>query len=44
LQSNKGAVSGFKTDKPLSDKLNELSKAKGTTLFMTLLAAFKVLL
>jgi amino acid adenylation domain-containing protein len=44
LQSNKGAVSGFKTDKPLSDKLNELSKAKGTTLFMTLLSAFKVLL
>jgi amino acid adenylation domain-containing protein len=44
LQSTKGAVAQFKIDKTQTEKLNQLSKQQGTTLFMTMLAAFKVLL
>ena len=42
--STHGASLGFVIDKELSGKLQALSKAEGTTIFMTLLAAFKVLL
>jgi amino acid adenylation domain-containing protein len=44
LQSTKGAVAQFKIDKSQTEALNQLSKQQGTTLFMTMLAAFKVLL
>ncbi|WP_066501828.1 non-ribosomal peptide synthetase [Abyssisolibacter fermentans] len=46
MQNNKnvGAVYEFSISKQLSDILKELSRKKGTTLFMTLLAAFKTLL
>ncbi|WP_018612579.1 non-ribosomal peptide synthetase [Segetibacter koreensis] len=44
VQSTKGAVEGFLIDKQLGEQLKTLSKQQGTTLFMTLLAAFKVLL
>ena len=40
----RGASYPFALSKPLTDALNELSRREGTTLFMTLLAAFKVLL
>jgi len=42
--SNRGASKDFFIDKKLSTQLQLLSQQKGTTLFMTLLAAFKVLL
>ena len=42
--SNRGALLRFSIDKFLSDQLHALSKQESTTLFMTLLAAFKVLL
>ena len=44
IQSTKGAVKGFRIDKELSEQLQVLSQQQGATLFMTLLAAFKVLL
>ncbi|GAA3937003.1 amino acid adenylation domain-containing protein [Chitinophaga oryziterrae] len=44
VQSTRGAVSWFRFDKKLSDQLKVLSQQQGATLFMTLLAAFKVLL
>ncbi|MCB0726366.1 MAG: amino acid adenylation domain-containing protein, partial [Ignavibacteriae bacterium] len=44
VQSIRGAVYGFSIDKELSEAIKKLSKEKGTTLFMTLLAAFNVLL
>ncbi|HMQ67796.1 MAG TPA: non-ribosomal peptide synthase/polyketide synthase, partial [Ignavibacteria bacterium] len=44
IQSNKGAIELFNIDKELSGKLQSLSQKQGATLFMTLLAAFKVLL
>jgi amino acid adenylation domain-containing protein len=44
IQSNRGASSTATFDIELTTNLNELSRQKGTTLFMTLLAAFKVLL
>jgi len=44
IQSSRGATIGFKMDKDLSDHLVSLSHQQGTTLFMTLLAALKVLL
>ncbi len=44
IQSTRGAALNFKLDKNLSDQLFALSKNYGATLFMTLLAAFKVLL
>ena len=42
--SNRGAWLEFNIDKLLSDELQTLSMQERTTLFMTLLAAFKVLL
>ncbi|HEX6719581.1 MAG TPA: amino acid adenylation domain-containing protein [Pyrinomonadaceae bacterium] len=44
IHSYRGAHLSFKLSSNLTRKLNELSKAEGVTLFMTLLAAFKVLL
>ena len=44
VQSTKGAVKKFNIEKELSDQLQELSKSQGTTIFMTLLTVFKVLL
>ncbi|HLO86301.1 MAG TPA: amino acid adenylation domain-containing protein [Nostocaceae cyanobacterium] len=44
IQSNNGATHSFQLSKPLTDQLKELSKQEGVTLFMTLLATFKVLL
>jgi amino acid adenylation domain-containing protein len=44
VQSAKGAVRRFDIDKELSSRLQELGQQYGATLFMTLLAAFKVLL
>lgn len=43
-QSTKGAMSTFLVDKKLADALQTLSQQQGTTLFMTILAAFKVLM
>jgi amino acid adenylation domain-containing protein len=42
--SYRGAQLGFRFDTGLSQSLRELSQSEGATLFMTLLAAFKVLL
>jgi non-ribosomal peptide synthetase component F len=44
VQSIKGAIAGFSLEKDLSVQLQLLSQQEGATLFMTLLAAFKVLL
>lgn len=44
VQSHHGANLPFKLPSHLSDGLQELSRREGVTLFMTLLAAFKVLL
>ncbi|PSL44995.1 amino acid adenylation domain-containing protein [Chitinophaga niastensis] len=44
IQSSRGALYRFNLDKELSDQLKEMSKQQGTTLFMTTLAAFKILL
>jgi NRPS condensation-like uncharacterized protein len=44
VQSTKGASVSFTVDKELTGKFHELSQKQGTTMFMTLLAAFKVLL
>ena len=44
VQSSKGAIHSFHIDKKLSDKLHELGQERGATLYMTLLAAFNVLL
>ena len=44
MQSTAGANTGFYIDKELSGALHSLSQQQGTTLFMTLLSAFKVLL
>ncbi|MEJ7675718.1 MAG: amino acid adenylation domain-containing protein [Chitinophagaceae bacterium] len=43
-RSNRGAVLGFSIDKILTDQLKALNRQEGTTLFMTMLAAFKILL
>ncbi|MEJ6981955.1 non-ribosomal peptide synthase/polyketide synthase [Pedobacter sp. P351] len=43
-QSTKGAITGFRIEQPLAKEIMSLSKSHGTTLYMTLLAAFKVLL
>jgi amino acid adenylation domain-containing protein/non-ribosomal peptide synthase protein (TIGR01720 family) len=40
----RGAHRSFQLPQPLSEQLKELSRAHGVTLYMTLLAAFKVLL
>ncbi|RBL90546.1 non-ribosomal peptide synthetase [Chitinophaga flava] len=42
--STRGAMLEFNIDKTLIEKLNNLSQQQGATLFMTMLAAFKVLL
>jgi amino acid adenylation domain-containing protein/non-ribosomal peptide synthase protein (TIGR01720 family) len=44
VQSTCGAVTWFRLDKELSDQLRVFSQQQQVTLFMTLLAAFKVLL
>jgi amino acid adenylation domain-containing protein/non-ribosomal peptide synthase protein (TIGR01720 family) len=44
VQSTRGARSWFKLDQELTDHIQTLSGQEGVTLFMTLLAAFKVLL
>ena len=44
VRSSRGAVLGFVVDKPLTDQLQQLSHDNSVTLFMTLLAAFNVLL
>lgn len=44
VQSSKGKAMGFELDATLSDQLKDLSSREGTTLFMTLLSAFNVLL
>ncbi len=44
VQSTEGTIINFALDKELSDSVLELCKQEETTLFMTLLAAFKVLL
>ncbi|OUL18945.1 non-ribosomal peptide synthetase [Nostoc sp. T09] len=44
LQSYNGATQPFQLSKSLTEKLKYLSQQEGATLFMTLLAAFKVLL
>jgi hypothetical protein len=44
IQSFNGASLDFAIDKNLTEQLNALSNQQGVTLFMTLLAAFKVLL
>ncbi|HYC30038.1 MAG TPA: amino acid adenylation domain-containing protein, partial [Chitinophagaceae bacterium] len=44
VQSTRGAITAFSIDKALAAQLHALSEQQGTTLFMTLLAAFNVLL
>jgi amino acid adenylation domain-containing protein/non-ribosomal peptide synthase protein (TIGR01720 family) len=44
MQSSRGARYYFQLDQQLTGKLQQLSREQGATLFMTLLAAFKVLL
>jgi amino acid adenylation domain-containing protein len=44
IQSSRGATHNFKVDQKLSAQLVDLSHQYGATLYMTLLAAFKVLL
>jgi len=44
IQTNRGAQTGFSFDKELTASLQQLSHQQGSTLFMTLLAAFKILL
>ncbi|RBL91355.1 non-ribosomal peptide synthase/polyketide synthase [Chitinophaga flava] len=44
IQSNKGANIRCQVDRVVADELKRLSQQQGTTLFMTMLAVFKVLL
>jgi len=44
MQTFRGANFGFRLSPELSGKLRELSRRESVTLFMLLLAAFKVLL
>ncbi len=44
IQSVRGAVTSFRLDPELTMQLNQLGRQQGTTLFMTLVAAFQVLL
>ena len=44
IRTTKGAITSFTIDKELSDAIKLLSQQQGTSLFMTLLAAFKALL
>ena len=43
-QSNRGDIVNFEIDRSLLSQLNKLSRQEGVTLFMSLLAAFKVML
>lgn len=44
VQSTKGRTLSFTIGKQIKDQLQELSQREGTTLYMTLLSAFKILL
>lgn len=44
VQSIRGAVSAFEVDQSMTDQLKAIGHREGATLFMTLLAAFNVLL
>lgn len=44
VSNRRGAWKNFSIEKELSEQLQDLSRQQGSTLFMTLLAAFKVLL
>ncbi|WP_066383175.1 non-ribosomal peptide synthetase [Anabaena sp. CA = ATCC 33047] len=44
IKSHRGATQPFQLSKSLTEKLKDLSKQEGVTLFMTLLATLKVLL
>lgn len=44
VQSRRGALYSFHVEKEVTNKLNELSIQQGSTLFMTLFAAFNVML
>ncbi len=44
VQSTRGASKVFSIDKELTGRLNQLSRQEGATLFMVLLAGFKILL
>jgi amino acid adenylation domain-containing protein len=44
IQSYRGQLQGFEVSKEVSAALRQLSQQEGTTMFMTLLAVFKVLL
>jgi len=44
VRSFRGAHHSFRIDRALSDSLKQLSRHQDTTLFMTLMAGFKVLL
>ncbi len=44
IQTYRGGKKGLRLSKDLTEELNQLSQSHGVTLFMTLLAAFKVLL
>lgn len=44
VHTTRGEVKGFNISKELTDKLNALSQEEGVTLFMVLLASFKILL
>src|SRR5699024_2291919 len=44
VQSTRGSIKTFDIDKSLRDRLLHLGQQQGATLFMTLLAAFKVML
>lgn len=44
VQSNRGEIVNFEIDRSLMSQLNKLSRQEGVTLFMSLLAAFKVML
>src|SRR5262245_46612073 len=44
IQTFRGAMKTWTLDDPLTQRLKELSRQEGVTLFMTLLAAFQVLL
>ena len=44
VQSFAGAYESFRVSRELSEQLRRLSRSEGATLFMTLLAAFKLLL
>ncbi|HYC29482.1 MAG TPA: condensation domain-containing protein, partial [Chitinophagaceae bacterium] len=44
VQSTRGSAVGFRIDKHIADQLKDISQKAGATLYMSLLAAFKLLL